>query len=84
MSKLISIKVFLITFLAAGNAFADYGGMMGGPGMMWGGGHMGGWVLLWGLYSLLCVVGIVIFFWLMFRMTWALETIAKAKGEGKP
>jgi hypothetical protein len=61
---------------------ANFGRMMGGEGMMWGG-HMGGWFFFWGLYLLACVVSFVVFFWLMFRITWALEAMAKAKEEGK-
>lgn len=86
-----SIKRLLITALAllcSGTAFADYErgmgpGMMGGPGGHYYG-HMGGWWFFgFGLYALLCVAAVIIFFWLMFRITWALEAIAKAKEEGK-
>lgn len=75
-----------ITILCSNAAFADYErgpGMMGGPGGQYYG-HMGGWWFFgFGLYALLCVAGVIIFFWLMFRITWALEAIAKGKEEGK-
>ena len=75
--------VFMITTMLffPASVFADYGGMMGGTGMG-GGGHMGGmWFLGFGLYAILCLSAVIVFFWLMFRMVWALEAIAKAKGE---
>jgi hypothetical protein len=63
-----------------GIAFADCINMMDGEsGMMmsWGN-HMGGRLFM-GLFGLLYLVGVVLFFCLLFRITRALETIAKAK-----
>lgn len=51
---------------------------MGGPGM-WRGHMGGGGFLFFGFFGLLYVIGVVLFFWLLFRITWALEAIAKAK-----
>lgn len=84
-NKLLSATIAILYPCAA---FADCErgtgpGMMSGPGGQYYG-HMGGWWFFgFGLYALLCVAGVIIFFWLMFRITWALEAIAKAKGEGK-
>lgn len=65
------------------NAMADYGGMTGSSGMVWGG-HMGGaWSVFAGFYALFFLLGVIIFFWLMFRITWALESMAKVKEQGK-
>lgn len=73
-------KAIALLFFPA-SVFADYGGMMGGTGMGWGG-HMGGvWFLGFGLYAILCLAAAIVFFWLMFRAVWALEAIAKAKGD---
>ncbi len=81
--KILSLIATVILF--PGVAFANYEGGMGRGMMGYGYGHpMGGWWFFgFGLYALLCVAGVIIFFWLMFRITWALEAIAKAKEEGK-
>lgn len=71
-----------IALLFSGIALADYEGAMG-PRMMWRGHPMGMWFVGFGIYALLCFAAVIIFFWLMFRITWALEAIAKAKGETK-
>lgn len=82
-----NVRLLLIAMalLFPGIAFADYEGGMGRGMMGYGYGHpMGGWWFFgFGLYALLCLAGVIIFFWLMFRITWALEAMAKAKGEGK-
>ena len=62
-------------------AFANSEMMMGDQQMMWGG-RMRGWGLLaHGLYSLIPLVVIVIFFWLLFRIARMFEAIANAKKE---
>ena len=65
------------------SVFADYGGMMGGTGMGWGGHMSGMWFLGFGLYAILCLAAMVVFFWLMFRITRALEAMARSE-EGRP
>lgn len=81
MTRLVFPAMALLLYPVS--AFADYGGIMGGTGMGWGG-HMGGfWFLGFGLYAILCLTAVIVFFWLMFRITWAIETIARSE-EGKP
>lgn len=75
MKKMVAGLVITAFFPSA--AMANYRGMMEGQYMMWGG-H--GWVLLiHGFYMLFYLVILILFFWLLFRMTKALEVIAKSK-----
>lgn len=59
---------------------------MGGErGMMtYGGGHMAEWgMAVWFVFGIVYLVGIVLFFWLLFRMARALEKIAEGKEKEK-
>lgn len=70
---------FIGILILSNQALADYSETMGGQGMMWRG-HTGGCsFLFFGFFGLLYVTGFVLFFWLLFRITWALEAIARAK-----
>lgn len=75
------IKVFALfigVLIFSDQALAHYG-EMGGRGMMW---HwpMAGF-FFFGFFGLIYLTGIIVFFWLLFRITWALEAIAKAKAD---
>lgn len=76
MTKL--LMSLIVILILSNQALADYGETMGGPGM-WRGHMGGGGFLFFGFFGLLYVIGVVLFFWLLFRITWALEAIAKAK-----
>lgn len=72
--------MLLIGVLTFSNPAMGHFGEMGSRGMMWQG-HMAGFFFC-GFFGLLYLTGVIVFFWLLFRITWALEAIAKAKTEG--
>lgn len=77
MIKAIALFIGVLVFSSPAMA---YHGEMGGRGMMW---HwpMAG-LFFFGFFGLIYLTGITVFFWLLFRIAWALEAIAKAKTEG--
>lgn len=80
MKRLMIVLLGLfIIFGLAGLTFADDRGMMGGQGMM-GPWATGGYAIFFGFYWVIKVIVVAIVLWLLFRITNALETIAKAKG----
>jgi len=77
MKKVILGLIMTVSFPAI--AMANYGGVMGSQRMMWGY-HAGEWgMIIHGLYSLVCLGLIMLFFWLLFRIARALEDIARTE-----
>lgn len=69
---MVLLGLFVI-FGLVGLTFADDRGMMG----PW---ATGGYAIFFGFYWVIKVIVVAIVLWLLFRITNALETIAKAKG----